>query len=367
MLFAGAVALASLMVLGAIAAAWAALPHQLTLTADGRVVHLPSGGSVGDLIESGYIKATRGDILSVGGGVASVGKGGEPTVLRNGKLVALGQPLYDGDVIVSTRGADVMETTVTATAEIPAGTRYIGTGPLMTVSTPGMTGVARVVKGAISGSVIWSDVVVPARASVIVRRTPHPRTKIVALTFDDGPWPVSTMAIVRTLTAEKVPATFFMVATSATKRAGIAREVAKDGFLIGSHSFSHKALQKLPTKTVHREIFGGAERVANITHTKAKWFRSPYGLTDAAVLREVRADNLRIAGWTVDSRDWTRPGVVRIVQNVVNATRPGSIILMHDGGGNRAQSVRALPYIIHRLKKKGYSFVTLDELAAQSR
>ena len=158
-----------------------------------------------------------------------------------------------------------------------------------------------------------------------------------------------------------------MVGVYATKRPVVARKVSAAGMLIGSHSFSHKALGKLPRLGVRREVMFGARRVAQITRTKAVWFRSPYGLTDSDVLREVRADNLRIAGWTVDSRDWARPGVRKIVRNVVYHTRPGSIILMHDGGGNRAQTIKALPYIIHALKKKGYTFVTLDELAARSR
>jgi peptidoglycan/xylan/chitin deacetylase (PgdA/CDA1 family) len=367
LIVAAAVTLACVIALGLIAAAWAALPHQVTLNVNGRVVHVPSGSSVGDVVRMGYFSGARGDVLSVAGGVAQLGKGGEPAVSRNGRLTSPGQPVYDGDILLSTRGQDVVERTVVATEQIPPATRYIGEGALMTVSKPGAPGVLKVVKGQYSGSVVASEVVVPAEASVIVRRSPRLGKKVVALTFDDGPWPGSTAKIVSILQKQDVPATFFMVGVTATKRPAIARLVAKAGMVVGSHSFSHKNLDRLPSKMVHREVVFGVRRVGQITKTKPRWFRSPYGLTDTEVLKEVRSADLRIAGWTVDSRDWTRPGVKKIVRNVVYNARPGSIILMHDGGGNRAQTVAALPYIIKGLRARGYTFVTLDQLAAMSR
>jgi len=360
-------ALACVLVLGLIAAAWAALPHQVTLNVDGQVVHIPSGSSVGDVVRFGYLKSGRGDVLSVSGGIAQAGKGGEPTVARNGKLTVPGQPVYDGDIITSTRGGDVRERAVESTSTIPYRTRYIGTGPIITVAKAGEAGVLRVVKGEYSGSVVESSVVVPAKASVIIRTTPRPGKKVVALTFDDGPWPVSTQRIVRTLQRYNVRATFFMVGGSATRRPAVARQVAAAGMLIGSHSFSHKELNALPRSAVNREVTLGAQRVGQATHQKQLWFRSPYGLTDGDVLKAARANKLRIVGWTIDSRDWTRPGTKAIVRNVVTRARPGSIILMHDGGGNRAQTAAALPFIIKQLEKRGYRFVTLDELAAMSR
>ncbi len=367
LIVASVAALACVVVLGAMAAAWASLPHQLTLTVDGATVHIPSGSSVGDLTRMGYLQSARGDILSVKGGVALANAGGEPTLIRNGRLASSAQPLYDGDVVVSNRGADVRERTVIATAAIPAETRYVGTGSIMTVSRSGSPGVLRTVKGELSGSVVETQVVVPPRSSIVVRHQPRPGKKIVALTFDDGPWPISTLAIVRTLQQYDVPATFFMVGTSAARRPGIARKVAESGMVVGSHSLSHKQLPRMPARVVRREVDFGTKRIGKITNTNPRWFRSPYGMTNPAVLREVRAEKLKLAGWNVDSRDWQRPGVKRIVRNVVSATRPGSIILMHDGGGDRSQTVRALPFIIRQLKARGYTFVTLDQMVAASR
>ncbi len=367
LIIASLIALTCIIVLGLIAAAWAALPHQVTLNVDGKVAHVPSGSSVSDVIRLGYLSAARGDVLSVGGGVAMAGKGGEPSIARNGKLTSPNQPVYDGDILMSTRGQDVTERAVVATEAIPPTTRYIGRGPIMVVTREGDPGLRRVVKGEYSGSIVESSVVTPARAAVIARRSPPQGKKVVALTFDDGPWPSSTLKIVSILQNQKVPATFFMVGVTATKRPVIARKVAKAGMLVGSHSFSHKQLNTLSRKAVRREVVMGSRRVGQITRTEQRWFRSPYGLTDTEVLRQVRSGRLRVAGWTVDSQDWTRPGVKKIVRNVVYNVRPGSIILMHDGGGNRAQTVAALPYIIKDLRKKGYRFVTLDQLAAMSR
>jgi peptidoglycan-N-acetylglucosamine deacetylase len=367
LIIAAVLTLACVLVLGVIAAAWAVLPHQVTLNVDGQVVHIPSGSSVADVARSGYLKGGRGDVLSVAGGVAQAGKGGAPTIARNGKLTVPAQPVYDGDIITSARGADVTERTVVATSPIGFATRYVGKGPIITVAKAGEAGVLRVVKGEYSGSVVASSVVVPAKASVIIRSTPRPGKKVVALTFDDGPWPVTTQRILRVLQRYDVRATFFMVGGSATRRPAIARQVANAGMLVGSHSFSHKQLSELPRSNVYREVSLGSERVGQATHQKQRWFRSPYGVTDADVLRAARSSKLRVAGWTVDSRDWTRPGTKAIVRNVVSHTRPGSIILMHDGGGNRAQTAAALPFIIKQLRQRGYTFVTVDELSAMSR
>ena len=94
------------------------------------------------------------------------------------------------------------------------------------------------------------------------------------------------------------------------------------------------------------------------------WFRPPYGAINSAVWKQVRTSRMHVALWDVDTRDWSRPGVKRIVKQRDEHTRNGSILLMHDGGANRKQTIKALPQIIRDLKKRGYTFVTIEELAA---
>jgi peptidoglycan/xylan/chitin deacetylase (PgdA/CDA1 family) len=94
------------------------------------------------------------------------------------------------------------------------------------------------------------------------------------------------------------------------------------------------------------------------------WFRPPYGAVNGAVWKQVRLSHLRVALWDIDTHDWSRPGVNHIVNTVKKHARSGAIILMHDGGVNRQQTIQALPKIIRELKERGYVFVTLQELAS---
>jgi peptidoglycan/xylan/chitin deacetylase (PgdA/CDA1 family) len=103
--------------------------------------------------------------------------------------------------------------------------------------------------------------------------------------------------------------------------------------------------------------------IQKATGVKTTWFLPPYGAINQRVWAETRAFKLRVALWDVDTLDWTRPGVNKIVKTVNKQVRPGDIILMHDGGGDRSQTIKALPKVIQNLKKRGYTFVTLQELA----
>lgn len=188
--------------------------------------------------------------------------------------------------------------------------------------------------------------------------------KLVALTFDDGPWPASTESILSVLDHEDVPATFFMLGLQAKRYPRIARLVSSAGHQVGNHTYSHSQLSALSGADAWKDIQWGQKTILKATGHPAIWFRPPYGDVDARSLNVARQLSQRVVMWTVDSKDWERPGTDVISGNVLRAVKPGAIVLMHDGGGNRTQTVQALPGIIRELKRRGYVFVTIDELVS---
>lgn len=189
---------------------------------------------------------------------------------------------------------------------------------------------------------------------------------LVALTFDDGPWPGTTQQVLDVLDAEQVPATFFMLGVQAKRYPKLARAVASSGNQVGNHTYGHSYLPAASGAAAWTDIQLGAKEIWKATGHPPVWFRPPYGQVDTKAVSVAEQLDQRVVNWTVDSLDWRKPGTGAIVRNVLDHVRPGGIVLLHDGGGDRAQTVAALPPIIHELKKRGYVLVTVDELVAVS-
>jgi peptidoglycan/xylan/chitin deacetylase (PgdA/CDA1 family) len=187
------------------------------------------------------------------------------------------------------------------------------------------------------------------------------RRREVALTFDDGPGPY-TPAVLRALRRLRLRATFFQVGAMIRAFPRIAREVARRGFPVGDHTEDHPALTALAPRAQLAEIAGQEAAMRSAGEPRPRLFRAPYGLFDAVtegVLRRLRLVNV---AWTLDSKDYTRPGVAAIVRNVIGGIRPGAIVLLHDGGGDRSQTIAALPVLVHDLRLRGYRMVTVPRL-----
>jgi peptidoglycan/xylan/chitin deacetylase (PgdA/CDA1 family) len=187
-------------------------------------------------------------------------------------------------------------------------------------------------------------------------RTNGPRDhKVVALTFDDGPSPY-TVQVIRILVRERAKGTFFVLGNQIP---GYERQLQRElayGFEIGDHSFSH------PQFPSSAQLSRTRDRIRRATGFTPCLFRPPYGAVDSALIGRARALGMMTINWDVDPRDWSTPGAGAIYSRVVSATRPGSIILMHEGGGPRGQTVAALPGIIRTLRARGYRFATVSEL-----
>jgi len=187
-----------------------------------------------------------------------------------------------------------------------------------------------------------------------------PKVKRVALTYDDGP-AVLTPSFMARLKSLGVPATFFMIGQQVGGRAALARQMLADGHMVANHSWSHPNMSGGgPAASAQLSKANAAIRKA--TGFTPCLFRPPYGGTGADLVRRTRAQGMTSILWSVDPLDWRSPGTGSIVSRVVSGTGPGAIILSHDGGGPRGQTLSALPGIVKALKRKGYEFVTVNEL-----
>ncbi len=183
----------------------------------------------------------------------------------------------------------------------------------------------------------------------------------LALTFDDGPGPY-TPQILSILLREHVAATFFEVGVLERYFGSSTDTIVDKHFAIGDHTQGHLPMSKLSAAGQQTQILEQTSAIGAHGAPFPRLFRPPFGLWNATTLRILGQYKMLMVMWTVDTRDWRRPGVTAIVHSVVTGARPGAIILLHDAGGNRSETVTALPIIIRELRKRGYKFVTVPRL-----
>jgi peptidoglycan/xylan/chitin deacetylase (PgdA/CDA1 family) len=183
----------------------------------------------------------------------------------------------------------------------------------------------------------------------------------VALTFDDGPGPY-TPQILAILQREHVGATFFEVGIEERYFNASTTEIAADDDVIGDHTEVHAPMSKLSAKAQRAQLLEQASAVGRFGAPFPRLFRPPYGLWNATTLSLLHRYRMLMVLWTVDTNDYRRPGVPAIVDAAVDGARPGAIILMHDAGGDRSQTVAALPQIIAALRRRHYQLVTVPRL-----
>jgi peptidoglycan-N-acetylglucosamine deacetylase len=183
----------------------------------------------------------------------------------------------------------------------------------------------------------------------------------IALTFDDGPGPY-TPQILSVLQREHVPATFFEVGVLERYFYASTANIVADGDVIGDHTELHAPMSKLPAGQQRAELLEDATAIGRHGARFPRLFRPPYGMWNATTLALLHRYRMLMVLWTVDTNDYQRPGVRAIVKSAVGGARPGAIILLHDAGGDRSETVAALPRIIAQLRKRGYRLVTVPRL-----
>lgn len=184
----------------------------------------------------------------------------------------------------------------------------------------------------------------------------------IALCFDDGPYPPYTSQILSILQSYGIHATFFVIGQQAASNPGLVLQEYQTGNAIGNHTWDHPELIYLSPAQIRTELLSTSNEIASITGQTPIVFRPPYGEFNSTVQSIAASLGLSTVLWNVDPKDWSLPGVNVIIQNVLNSTKNGSIILMHDGGGDRSETVAALPTIISTLLQRGYRFVTVPQM-----
>lgn len=186
----------------------------------------------------------------------------------------------------------------------------------------------------------------------------------VSLTFDDGPNPDATPRILDALAENNVKATFFVLGAHAERWPELVRRVVSEGHQVGNHGYFHKKLHLKSPFYVKRDITLGKRAIERAGGSTPRFFRAPHGFRSPWVTTIARSLGERTIGWSLGVWDSDRPGVKAIVDRTIEGTKPGSIILLHDGdgynaNGDRMQTARAVPDIISRLHDSGFEFVTL--------
>jgi peptidoglycan-N-acetylglucosamine deacetylase len=186
----------------------------------------------------------------------------------------------------------------------------------------------------------------------------------IALTFEDGPNPYYTPSVLNILPHYHVQATFFCIGRLVAAYPQLVRQEFAAGYTIGNHSWSHPNMALLAPAAVQFQISRASDAIEAAIGVRPTFFRPPYGAMSVQLLTQVYYDGLTAVIWNDEARDWSRPGVDVIIQRILGLARNGAIILLHDGGGDRSQTVAALPVIIAVLKARGFQFVTIPQMLA---
>ncbi|MEU4297371.1 polysaccharide deacetylase family protein [Kitasatospora aureofaciens] len=183
-----------------------------------------------------------------------------------------------------------------------------------------------------------------------------PAQRVVALTIDDGPDPKYTPAVLDLLQQHGIRATFFLIGENAVEHPALVREIADRGHHIANHTWTHPDLRHMPESAVRDELERTSDLLHRTTGRLPTWFRAPGGDWSPVSLKVAADLGLRNMGWSVDPRDWSRPGTPAIIDTILKEVRPGAIVLNHDGGGDRSQTVAALKTYLPTLIDSGYLF-----------
>lgn len=192
-------------------------------------------------------------------------------------------------------------------------------------------------------------------------------SKQIALTFDDGPNDPDTFDLLEVLAKHNVRATFFLIGQFARQRPDIAREVAKQGHVIGNHTFTHPLLTFTPASRIRQEIVRCREAISEAIGEHSNLFRPPFGGRRPGVFGLVRQLGLEPIMWNVTGYDWDAPSMDYIEQKVTRRIRGGDVVLLHDGshlafGGDRSKTVQVVDRIVPRYQAEGFEFVTVPEM-----
>jgi peptidoglycan-N-acetylglucosamine deacetylase len=219
------------------------------------------------------------------------------------------------------------------------------------------------------GPLTWPKLLGPPAGQAAAAPAPAPAAPVPALapgaagvvylTFDDGPTPAWTPRVLELLARYRAQATFFVVGRNAAAHPELVRQAWAAGHGVGNHTWTHRRLARLGGGALEAEVGPTSAAIQRATGAPVRCLRPPYATVDAASAARARALGLRLVMWDVDSNDWRRPGAGVIAGRVLGRVRSGDVVLLHDGGGDRSQTVAALQQVLASLSARGFRFSPL--------
>lgn len=334
----------------------------------GENVRTHIGATMDVLLENnGSFGRKPGRLLAIDGSVIDETGGKPVSVTINGREIPVGERSQitvpeHADVTVAD-GADVTESHTVRHDAVEYSTDNVDlTGIIQRFKQAGKNGTREVWVGAKSGVEVDKGVIEQSVDLVVESFNPRPAgRKVVALTFDDGPSQYSDK-VLDVLKEKKAKATFFDLGEQALAWPAVEKRMAAEGHQVASHSNTHPNMPDLSESAMRADIEDSFANIKTASGVSTTVFRSPYGafgVKQWAAAGDLIGMNVL---WDIDTEDWKLPGADAIHDAVLDNAHNGAIVLMHDGGGDRSQTVEALPKIIDDLRKAGYEFVTIDQL-----
>lgn len=353
-------------------------PPKSEVTINGETVQIGRSTTIEEVIEAGYASPAPGNLLAIDGSVAQEGGGTAFVATINGaQTIDPATVLHKGDVVEITDGTDQTESYTESEEVIPHGTIETDTSAdaywhgSLHVYEKGEDGLQVTRTGDVSGITVSERVNDPVDSGYHIYTADVGDDKVIALTFDDGPWPDTTNAILDVLEASGAKATFFTIGEQIEYYQDEIKREKSLGCQVCTHTWDHASgsgqgvnLTYMSAEEQVNEVQRGYEAIRNVLGEEPSHvLRAPGGNYYGDVIANLESYVDAEVGWDVDTEDWRLPGSDAIYERIMSA-EPGQVILCHDGGGDRWQTVEAVRAAVPELVAQGYKLVTIDELLA---
>ncbi len=338
-----------------------------------------SGATLQDMVDDGFASPKAGNLLAVDGSVCQEGGGDKFEATVNGQ--STNDPTYvvpRNATVQFENGNDATEEYTETTEAVAFGTsgqdmdsfNLYWAGSIH-IYSEGEDGEQVVKTGKTSGISVTEVTKQPVDAGYHVYTANTGDDKVIALTFDDGPWPTTTSEILDILKENGAHATFFQIGNQIAENPDVEKRIYEEGHQIGTHTYDHASgsgggvdLTKMSADEQVEEVEKGFSAIEDaLGTTVSRIMRAPGGNYHGSIITNLASHVTAEIGWDVDTEDWSRPGAQAIADAILSA-KSGDVVLMHDGGGNRSQTVEGLRIALPQLVAQGYKFVTIDELLA---
>lgn len=340
---------------------------------NGNRVGLEENSTIAMAVTEAGVETTPGRLLAIDGSVIDEAGGMPFTATVNGAPAKPSTLVADRDEIEISAGEDRTESRFERSIiDVSDIVRDETWGALRQIVPSDLTNTGTASIGDISGIVVETKKPPEPQTGILTMFDVQTHEKVVALTFDDGPWEETTEQILDILKENDAKATFFVVGTcfdGDEKMCKLLQREHMEGHQISTHSYSHAAgsgggydLGMMSLDERIEEVVKGQECIAKATGKHPnRMFRAPGGNFNNDTARAVYPYITYEVGWNLDTEDWRLPGADTVEQSLLSV-QPGNIVLMHDGGGERSQTVEALRKALPQLKEQGWKFVTVEEL-----